>query len=311
MKKLTAITLALILMLSLTACGGSTVNSNGNNSTSTPTSSDDTTMPDSDDGSELPTDVSSVTTTSEITVDEQVILDQDDIKITLKSLSFDGWIGPELKVLIENNSEKGVTIQTRDSAVNGVMIDTTFSASVEPDKKSNDEITFSSSDLEQAGIDTLKDIEFLFHVFESESWDAMFDSDAILISTTAEEGFVQQYNDAGTLLYEDSGFRVVIQSKDDTESFWGADIYVYVENLTTSDITVQLRDTSVNGFMIDPMFSCSVLPGKRAYDSITFLESYLTDNGIDSIDEMEFSLHIFDSKSWDTIKDTEKLNVSF
>ena len=67
----------------------------------------------------------------------------------------------------------------------------------------------------------------------------------------------------------------------------------------------------MNGFMVDPMFSCDVLSGKRAYDSITFLESNLTENGISSIDSMEFSLHIFDSKTWNTIKDTEKLTVSF
>jgi hypothetical protein len=63
--------------------------------------------------------------------------------------------------------------------------------------------------------------------------------------------------------------------------------------------------------MIEPIFSCEVLAGKRAYDSIIFLDSHLADNNIENIEDMEFSLHIFDSKSWNTIKDTEKIMVSF
>jgi len=302
--------LALILALSLTACTADAANTQNPGSNSKPTLS-------SDDGDSI-IDVSPAPSPSSVSVDEQIIsvdeqilLDRDNIKITLKSLSFDGWYGPELKVLIENNSDKGITIQTRNSVVNGVMIDTMFSASVEPGKKANDGIAFSTSELERAGITTIKDIEFLFHVFDSDSWDTIFDSNVVSISTNADAGFVQEYNDAGTLLYEDGGLKVVIQSKDEKNSFWGADIFVYVENLTTSDIIIQMRDTSVNGFMIDPMFSCEVLAGKRAYDSITFLESYLTENDIDRIDDMEFSLHIFDSNSWNTIKDTEKLIVSF
>ena len=75
------------------------------------------------------------------TVEEQVLLDQDDIKITLKSLDFDGFYGPELKVLIENNSDKSIIVQTRDSSVNDIMIETMFSCNVAAGKKANDGLT--------------------------------------------------------------------------------------------------------------------------------------------------------------------------
>lgn len=303
MKRFLSFFGAFFLIFLLAACSIASNETGTQNPGERPTSGDD-----------LSIDVTTPTSSAKldtVSVSEQVILEQDNIVITLKSLSFDGWFGPELKVLVENKSDRSITIQTRNSSVNGVMVDTMFSTSVEPGKKSNDGIILSASDLEQAGITTLKDIEFLFHAFDSGTWDTIFDSEIIAISTSADAGFTQEYNDAGTLLYEEGGLRVVIQSKDDTKSFWGAEISVYAENLTANDIIIQLRDTSVNGFMIDPMFSCDVLSGKRAYDSITFLESYLTENDIDRIDEMEFSLHIFESKNWNTIKDTEKLTVTF
>ena len=47
-----------------------------------------------------------------IDVEEQVLLDQDGIVITLKSLEQGGMFGPSLKVLVENNSETLITVQT-------------------------------------------------------------------------------------------------------------------------------------------------------------------------------------------------------
>lgn len=78
-----------------------------------------------------------------------------------------------------------------------------------------------------------------------------------------------------------------------------------------ANATIQLRNTSVNGLMVDPMFSCDVAAGKRAVDSIVFMESELTVNGIESIDEMEFLFHIFDSASWGAILDSEVISLSF
>jgi len=96
---------------------------------------------------------------------------------------------------------------------------------------------------------------------------------------------------------------------DYSDSYWGAEVYVFIENLSSDIIAVQLRDTSVNGFMIDPLFSCDVLPGKRAHDSIVFLQSDMDDNSIDTINEMEFSLNIVDMESWDTIDLSEKITL--
>ena len=63
--------------------------------------------------------------------------------------------------------------------------------------------------------------------------------------------------------------------------------------------------------MIDPVFSSEIVHGKKAFDSLTFMESDLTDNGITDIKEIELKFHIFDTASWDTIKDTDIVTVSF
>ena len=246
-----------------------------------------------------------------ISVEEQVVLDQDDIKITIKSLSFDGFFGPSLKLLIENNRSSNITVQVRNSSINDVMVEPMFSCDVASGKKANDEISFMSSDLKEANITTIKNIEFSFHIFDTDSWDTVLDSDLINLSTNADPNFVQTYDDSGFVSLNTNDIKIVVKKLDSEDSFWGTDIYLYIENNSASNITVQTRDMSVNGFMIEPLFSCDVSAGKKAYDKITFLESDLSENDIENITDLEFSFHIFNTDTWNTVIDSDNITVSF
>lgn len=252
-----------------------------------------------------------ITPKPEITIDEQVVLEQDGIKITAKSITFDDFWGPSIKLLIENNSDKSATIQVRDVSVNDVMIETLFSSDVAPGKKANDEITFLVTDLDIANIKKIKNIEFKFHIFDTETWDTIFDSDVVKIVTTVDPTYLQTYDDSGFLTLDKNNIKVITKKLDSANSIWGADVYLYIENNSTDNITIQLRNVSVNGFMIDPIFSCDVVSGKKAFDAITFMESDLTNNDIKKIEELEFNFHVFDSNTWDTIFDSETIKVTF
>jgi hypothetical protein len=63
--------------------------------------------------------------------------------------------------------------------------------------------------------------------------------------------------------------------------------------------------------MLEPIFSSDVLSGKKAFDTITFLEQDLTDNDIKEIESLEFKFHIFNMDGWDTLLDSETITVSF
>ncbi|MCI8489646.1 MAG: hypothetical protein HFJ04_05280 [Lachnospiraceae bacterium] len=243
-------------------------------------------------------------------VKEQTLVDQDGIKITLMSLET-GFLGPELKLLIENGTDQGLTVQTRDSSVNGIMTETLFSCDVAAGKSANDGITFMNSELEKAQISVLQNFELSFHIFNSKTWDTVLDTDTVMISTSLDGSEEQALDDSGVLLLDQDGVRLTVKEADSESSFWGADIYIYVENNTEKNITVQASGVSINGFMVEPYFSCDVASGKKSYDSITFLESELEENHIQSIDNMELSFRVFESNSFDTIFETEPLKVEF
>lgn len=107
--------------------------------------------------------------------------------------------------------------------------------------------------------------------------------------------------DESKVLFEDSTVRITYAGTDE-ESWMGKGLKVTIENLSDKNISVQTREASVNGVMGDPYFSCDVASGKTANDTIYFSTK-------DELGTVELSFHIFDSDTFDTIADTEKVTL--
>lgn len=247
---------------------------------------------------------------AEATIEELVLLDEKDVKIIAKKLSYDSLFGPEIKVLIENNSTQNLTIQTRGSSVNGYMVETMFSPDVAAGKKANESITLLAENLEACGIDTIADIEFSFHIFKTDNWDTYLDSDPVVLKTSAAEGYTYTYNQEGTMVYDDKNVKIVFKELGG-DSILGPELVMYIHNAGDKSVTVQTREVSINGFMIDPIFSAEVGPGKHAVSGVTFMSSDLEENEIEKITDAEMSFHIFNTETWNTIADTDTVTLSF
>ena len=125
--------------------------------------------------------------TEKVVIDEQELVNQDGIKITAKEYVTDSIWGEGIKVLIENDTSVDITVGCRALIVNDYMITDLFSESVSAGKKSNETIYLSSDALKAAGIETVGQIEVYFYVYETESWDEMFETDCVTIKTSAYE----------------------------------------------------------------------------------------------------------------------------
>lgn len=291
MKKSVSLLLALLLMLPLTACGGA---------------EGELLQPNIQDQAQ-----GNGAQETKVTVEQVMLLEQDGIKIQAKELKPDGLLGAELKVYIENETEKDLTIQCRNSSVNGYMVETMFSAEVAAGKKANDTITFLSADLELCGIETIADMELSFHIFTTEGWDTVLDSQQVQIKTSAADTYSYTYDHPGTQVYEGSGIKLIAKGLNKEDSILGPGLVLYIHNTGDQGITVQAQDASVNGFMIETVLSQEVMPGKHAVSTVTFLSSDLEENDISKIEDLELSFHIFDTATWETVVDTEPIRLSF
>ena len=102
----------------------------------------------------------------------QVLYDEDGLKITFTGMYIDElWGDLQVKLAIENNMDRGITIQTRDESIHGYMIEGIFSADIMPGKKINDKVTYTESDLKENGIDEVETIDMTLRVTDEETWD--------------------------------------------------------------------------------------------------------------------------------------------
>jgi len=247
----------------------------------------------------------------DVNVQESVIYDDGGIKVTVLSLDFRGWMGPELRFLIENNSEKAIMLQASDLVINGYMINPIMSAEVEAGEKVNDELTVLNSDLESAGIETIQYFSFKLRVIDSADWAKTFITDTIRIETDANPAFIQKVDDSGTVLVEQNGVRIIMKELLTEQEFWGAELLLFIENNSGQDISVTVKDVTANGLAVNPLFYADVLSGTKAFAGLGFLENDLKENGIRDIREIELYFNVIDKNNFRTVFKTDKITITF
>lgn len=244
-----------------------------------------------------------------VTLDETVIYDGNDIKITATGIKEDSFFGPELNLLIENNGTQNIVVQPDYCLVNGYMMYGLMSSDVAAGKKNNDTLDFSGSTLKACGIDQIADIRLRLTVIDSDSWMTLFKTDEITLQTSATGTYTQTYDDSGKVIYDTNGIKVVAKSADD--EFLGKGVAFYLENNTDRHVVVNGENISVNGYMMTDLFYADLAPQSHAVDILTLLSSDLQNNAIDTIEEVDLTLRITDYDSYENIDTTSPITLHF
>ena len=98
----------------------------------------------------------------------------------------------------------------------------------------------------------------------------------------------------------------------DPDNEWGYTLKAYLENKTDKNLMYTMEDVSVNGFMCDPFWAETVQAGKKAKSEISFFEEDFAELGIENVEEIEFTLSIYDDDDFeaaDLVKETFTLNL--
>lgn len=308
---ITAIITTIMTASLLTGCGSSdntTKEIVASDSAAESTTAADTAASTPEAANEVVTEAAAENT-GDTTIEEQVIFDANDVKITAVEYVTDSIWGDGIKLLIENNGSSNVGVGCKALIVNDYMITDLFSEQVAAGKKSNETMDLLTSELEAAGIDNVGKIELQFHLFDPDTYMTTYTSDMITIQTNHYEDMDTTPNDDGQELYNNAGVRIVGKYVDE-DSIWGNGIVLYLENNTDQNIVVQVNDMSVNGFMMTPYFSSTIYADKKAVDDITLMQSELDENGITSVEDVELVFHIVNADTYQTITDSDIITFS-
>ncbi|MBB2183238.1 hypothetical protein H0486_10140 [Lachnospiraceae bacterium MD1] len=317
-RKIFILGILIVCMLMTTACGSN--DSKKEITGSEDNSKENTDMKDTND-SDAPKDTERIDNSDDTessndgktadleTIDEAVLFEEDGVRVTAKEIVDDPIWGKGIVVLIENDTEQNIGVQCNTIVVNNYMISDLFSSTVAAGKKDNETITLLSSSLEEAGIDTISEINISFKVFDADSYDTLFNTDEISIKTSAYGTVEQPAMDSGKELLNKDGIRIV--GKYVTEdSIWGAGVLLYIENTSDADVLIQCDNMSVNGYMVTPYFSSQVNKGRMALSPITILSSELEENGIDKVTDFELIFNIINPENYDTIFESDPIPFS-
>lgn len=96
------------------------------------------------------------------------------------------------------------------------------------------------------------------------------------------------------VLAENDDFTVMLKGFN-PDDLLGFSMELFLENKDDESLMFSVRDVSVNSFMIDPFWASEIAAGKKANESVTFLSSDLEKNGIEKVEEITFTLVVYES----------------
>lgn len=287
MKRVLAILISLSLIFTMTACGGS---SGGGESSGGGTQS---------------------SAKSKATIEETVLVDEGGVKITATSFDPEAVLGPELKLHLENNSGKDLTIDSSLVEVNGYMITGLLGADVENGKQVDSEINFLPLGLGRTGITEFADMKITFRMYDMETLEDYLITDPVELKTSIADSYDRTFDDSGDVIYDENGFKFVKKGFVEDDPYDDPGILLYVENNTEDAVLIHSVDVKVNGESVDETFSCPMSAGAHAIAAMTFEAQDFENLGIEEIKEVELNFHIVEWENWDTILDTPILKITF
>ncbi len=254
---------------------------------------------------------SGATASEEVTIAEAELYNKNGIVVTATGLD-NGLFGPEVTINVVNDSQQNILVSARDVSVNGYMMSTaSLYCTVAAGKKANDELLIFTSELEEAGIETIADVELYLRISDSDSYTEIDTSELLSVHTSAYGTFTQPVDDSGDLVYDKNGVRVVCKGLQQ-DLIWDGTVVFYVENNSSQPVILQAENVSVNGYMVDVGLWSELRAGTRIVDGMYILDLDGIDlDGIDGVEEIEFTLRLSDGDSWGEIDTTDAITLTF
>ena len=302
MKRLIALLLAFVLMLSLAACGGekTPVTDDTQKPTESQNKTDEKDLEESEPEGTEPTE--GETPKDEIAFTEVVVVDNEECLIKITGIEDDAMWGYTLNVYLENKSaDQSYMFSVDESSINGVQCATLFATEVAAGKKANESLIF-MDDLKEYGVGEYTDIKLSFSVSDSEDWLAdPVAEETVHIYPFGEDKAVQvvrQPQESDKVLVDNEYVTAIVTGYEQDE-IWGYTVKLFLVNKTDKALMFSVSDASVNGFMADPLFAETVSADMCTFSSMIWSDIDLEENNITEIEQIEFKLQAYDLEDWD------------
>lgn len=289
MKRFFALALALLMVLSLAACGEekrTTKKDRGDKQEAT------VTVPA---GTEAP-----IATDAPVDNNPDAIFDTDDYALAVTDIKFDDdYYGINIELKAENKTDdEEYTIMVESFYVNGLQTDGSCYIEIADGEVKNENAYVTADFLKMAGIEDVEGFEVTFYIIDDD-YDTI-DTQTLSYGTNNE--YTRDAQSTDQVIVDTDEAKVTIVEKK-WEKYSGYQVVVYVENYTDNELYLTIEDITINDTEYETYLGTNVIPGAKTYDYITFYEYEIEEMGIASeadIDEIKFDLVVTD---WDEYED--------
>lgn len=242
--------------------------------------------------------------TATVSIDEQVVLDQDGYKIIAQSVANNVNLESNtLTFQMENNTENDIMFETVNIVVNGIMMETGMSCPVTANSVESAELVLEN--LEWSEITQVSTIELQFQIFDGETFEKIYKMDTpYKIETTASD-FTQVNDDTGVPIYDANNIKIIAKGSEENP-FYGDCYKLYIQNNTKVPIYIETSNMFVNGETVDTHLSAKVLSKTKKYIPISYHNWELAGIPTDSIKDIQLQLHILNMDTNTPIADGER-----
>ncbi|MEA4966003.1 MAG: hypothetical protein VB055_09305 [Oscillospiraceae bacterium] len=294
--KLLCLLLTLCLLLGLTACGSET------KSAAEATTATETASTEQETTEESALAETTAAAAEDLTLAETTLVDTDDCTVIAKAYRTDEFWGPTIQLYLENKtSDRTLMFAIDGASVDGVMCDPFWAEEVAAGKKSNSDVSWSTSTLAENGILYLQNAEFTIRVYNSDDYSAedLVDQPCSLSleGGKGEAVSAPDFDFPEQVLADGPDVKAVVKDFE-PDGDLGPTLVLYLENSTDKTLMFSADNTSVNGFLCDPCWTTTVAAGKVAYVQMSFGECDLSANGITAFQAVEFTLKAYDNDDW-------------
>ena len=286
MKKILALLMAIVMALSLAACGGNSNNENNGDDSNA-------------EGNVTPT----------VSFSEQVVLDND--YCTVKAVGFDAkaLMGPTLKVEVANKSaDTNILATAKYVAINGMQVEIAFAATAEAGESQKGNIVFPKGSMKKWGVTDITDIFLAFDITKDGDWSgAVLESGSNHVYTTTRENatvFSRPAKDTDIVLLDNDDVKIILDSYDPANQ-WGYAANIYIINKSDDILSLTGKDSTVNGYSVDPEWSFVLNPGMTAFDEIVWDYFDMDDFGIVSMNRMTLTINGFHTATNESLFEEE------
>lgn len=257
-----------------------------------------------DEENSVPEKDKAADTTETSEMGEQVLFDNDKLRLTIKGTNLNDLLGPSIQISIENKTDQAQTYILNHTSVNGYMMNGVMYEEVQAKSSKDGSITFSSQNFEEAGITSMDEVILSIKGYISD----VYTEDGVLVnqefslyptgkSPDSLDFPKREAQSTDEVLVDENGLKVVVVGLN-PDHFMGQELKFYVENNTDQVLDFFRSKFVVNGKSLDAAGTIKVAPGKKAYTSVYLFSENLEISGIKDITDLRFNVKIMDPYDW-------------